>query len=329
MALFSVISPFYNVEQYAKKCIESVLNQTERDFEYILVDDGSKDNIPKMLDEYAFKDSRIKVIHKENGGIVSARKAGAEIASGDYIVIVDGDDWLHEQCLEKLKQVLISDFPELVMFGYFKAYEGNKYEAIHVKSIGELNEGLIDGKNLHENINKNLFAISPTVWAKAFKREIYIKYQMALDNRISMGEDGAVVYPLLCMIKSVYLLNESLYYYYQNPQSMTHHSCKNIPLESVIIRLKHFEQMLPEDLYEKDRQLARYACHAFMNAAISQFKNKKFTLAKKAIKYYISDSVMQHYLKYSPIYASKIEKLSYFALKYHMWWMIKIYSLLI
>lgn len=322
--LFSIISPFYNVEQYTRKCIESVLAQTEKDFEYILVDDGSRDRVPEILDEYAAKDSRIKVIHKKNGGIVSARKAGAEVALGEYIVIVDGDDWLHEQCLEKLKQVIMTDSPELILHGYYRADEDGHTKAVHIKPAEE-HFGLVKKKEIKESTEQNLFAFPPTVWAKAFKRERYVKFQMALDNRIAMGDDGAVVYPLVCATNSIYFLDECLYYYRQNPTSMTHH--RNISLESVIIRLNHFEKMLPTDLNEKDRQLSKYACHAFINAAISQFQNKEYTVARKEIRAYLSDPTMRHYLKYKPVYASRLEKLSYFVLKYRLLLSIKIYSI--
>ena len=91
---FSVIVPIYNVEKYLGECIESLINQTFKNIEIILIDDGSPDNSPKICDEYAEKDNRIKVIHKENGGVTSARKVGANAATGDYIVCVDADgDW--------------------------------------------------------------------------------------------------------------------------------------------------------------------------------------------------------------------------------------------
>ena len=93
MAFFSIIVPIYNVELYLVDCLNSILDQTYKTFEVILVDDGSTDNCASICDEYALKDDRIKVIHKENGGLVSARKAGVNIASGDYALCVDSDDW--------------------------------------------------------------------------------------------------------------------------------------------------------------------------------------------------------------------------------------------
>ena len=90
----SIIVPVYNVEQYLDKCIKSILNQTFKDFELILVDDGSIDNSGEICDEYAKKDSRVKVIHKKNGGLAAARNTGLIIARGDYVGFVDSDDWI-------------------------------------------------------------------------------------------------------------------------------------------------------------------------------------------------------------------------------------------
>ncbi|OUQ56652.1 hypothetical protein B5E58_10530, partial [Tyzzerella sp. An114] len=90
----SVIVPIYNVEKYLNRCVDSIINQTYKNLEIILVDDGSPDNCGKICDEYAKKDNRIKVVHKENGGVSSARNVGLNIATGDYIGFVDGDDWI-------------------------------------------------------------------------------------------------------------------------------------------------------------------------------------------------------------------------------------------
>ena len=99
--LISVIIPVYNVKEYLKRCIDSVLIQTYKNMEIILVDDGSPDKCPQICDEWAKKDERIIVVHKENGGLVSARKMGISVATGEYIGYVDGDDWIESEYLEK------------------------------------------------------------------------------------------------------------------------------------------------------------------------------------------------------------------------------------
>lgn len=104
--LISVIVPVYKVEKYIKKCIESIINQTYENLEIILVDDGSPDNCGKICDEYAKKDKRIKVIHKENGGVSSARNLGLEKSNGQYITFIDSDDWIEEEYCEILLTTL-------------------------------------------------------------------------------------------------------------------------------------------------------------------------------------------------------------------------------
>ena len=106
----SVIVPVYKVEKYLDKCVESIVNQTYKNLEIILVDDGSPDNCPAMCDEWAEKDERIRVIHKENGGLADARNAGMDIATGDYIGFVDSDDWIEPNMYEVLlKNALCMD----------------------------------------------------------------------------------------------------------------------------------------------------------------------------------------------------------------------------
>ena len=100
--MLSIIVPIYKIEEFLRQCVESILAQSFQDFELILVDDGSPDSCPEICEQYAEKDSRIKVIHKLNGGLVSARKAGLKAASGEYIGYVDGDDWIEPDFYEKL-----------------------------------------------------------------------------------------------------------------------------------------------------------------------------------------------------------------------------------
>ena len=121
--LITIIVPIYNVEKYLRECIESICRQTYRNIEIILINDGSNDNSAKICDEYKEKDSRIKVIHKENGGVSSARNKGLEIAKGAYITFVDGDDYIDEKYCEKLLKNLKENNVECVLCGFNRIYE--------------------------------------------------------------------------------------------------------------------------------------------------------------------------------------------------------------
>lgn len=112
----SVIVPIYNVEKYIEKCINSIINQTYKDLEIILVDDGSTDSSGKICDEYAKKDKRIKVIHKKNGGVSSSRNIALTIANGDYITWIDSDDWIEKDTYSKLADIILKNKADIIQF---------------------------------------------------------------------------------------------------------------------------------------------------------------------------------------------------------------------
>ena len=116
--MISVIVPVYNVEKYLDDCIESIVSQSYTNFELILVDDGSPDNCPKKCDGWAKKDKRIKVIHKENGGVSSARNAGIDAASGEFIMFIDSDDTIRQGCFERSVEMITKHDADIYFFGY-------------------------------------------------------------------------------------------------------------------------------------------------------------------------------------------------------------------
>ena len=126
--MVSIIVPIYNVEQYISKCIESILAQTYRDFELILVDDGSPDNCGKICDEYAKQDSRVHVIHQENKGVSAARNAGISLAKGEYIMLVDSDDFITENMLEKMHDCIAESGSDIVICGMNTFLDGEETE---------------------------------------------------------------------------------------------------------------------------------------------------------------------------------------------------------
>ena len=324
--LFSIIVPFYKVEKYARSCIESILHQTESDFELILVDDGSPDSVPLILDKYAEKDSRIKVIHKKNGGLVNARKVGTQIANGKYVVVVDGDDWLKENYLSTFKVIIDKYAPDMICCGYYQVNEICK----KMKKIISfpLNLNFVTNKDL-EKIKENIFAFAPNVWGKVFRRELYYKYLMTLDERIIMGEDGMVVFPLLTECNSIYFIDDALYYYRYNPTSLTHTKDKNIDFSSVLFRLEHLDKMLPIDLYKRENQLSKYACHSLINAVFSQYNRLSFREVNRQLDLVLSQLKEKGFLEYKPIYATKKEKIAYFILTRRCFLLMKIISILI
>lgn len=221
--MISIIVPIYNIENYLLQCIESIMKQTYTDLEILLVDDGSKDSCSKICDKYKERDSRIKVIHKENGGLVSARKAGLVEAQGEYVAYVDGDDWIEANMFMELFNILDRYQVDIVMCGHIED-TGN----ISKKVLCGLEEGYYDKRQLIETVYPSMIVgdaffdwnVSAGVWGKLFKKESIMCYQMAVDERICMGEDAACTYPALLNAHSIYVMSKCLYHYRQTTGSM-------------------------------------------------------------------------------------------------------------
>jgi glycosyltransferase involved in cell wall biosynthesis len=218
----SVIVPIYRIEKYLPQCIDSLLEQSFLNFELILVDDGSPDNCPKICDDYAKKDARIKVVHKENGGLLSARKAGLKAATGKYISYVDGDDWVDKFYLDTLFKLAEANDSDLVVTGHFREFNG-KIETIKPKTAGIYNEEDIKTSILPNAIYNGRFCehdVSPYVWNKLFKRALLSKILYNVPNEIIMGEDAAITYPYLAASKRLTVSRIPLYYYRQRHDSI-------------------------------------------------------------------------------------------------------------
>ena len=227
---FSIIVPIYNVGIYLEECIQSVLSQTYNNFELILVNDGSTDESLDICKKYQKLSSRIIIIDKKNGGLVSARKAGAIRADGDYIINLDGDDfWVDNEFLYKLNQFLEKD-PKIDMICTgFHEYRLNQMP-IYVKN--EVSVGVYENDELVRIVGKYLYdyekrgisnnIIIPSIWSKIVRKDIYRECQLMVDDRITKGEDVYITFLLLVTIKKMLITDLSSYAYRQNENSMMH-----------------------------------------------------------------------------------------------------------
>lgn len=220
--LISVIVPVYNTERYTGICIESLINQKYKNLEIILVNDGSTDRCSEICDLYASKDSRIKVIHKPNGGLVSGRKAGIKAAAGDYIGYVDGDDWVGEGYFDSAARLISAEDPEVIISGWTRVFFDQR-----VSMRNNFIPGCYSGEALNklksEMISKGKFykhGISTYVWNKVFKRSIVYDCQMNVDERLMIGEDACVSYASVLKSKKVYINDNYDYHYRQHEDSM-------------------------------------------------------------------------------------------------------------
>jgi glycosyltransferase involved in cell wall biosynthesis len=218
----SIIVPAYKVERFLATCIDSLINQTYRQIEIILVDDGSPDTSGEICDQYAKQDKRILVIHQPNMGLVNARKAGLKIAKGEYVAYVDGDDFIELNYCELLIQEVIENDADVVIGGYIRNYHGRTFFLNN-----KLPAGRYQGANLksvwREMIfNGNFFAhgISTYSWGKLFKRDLLLSIQMSIPADITIGEDAACVYPLISKANSIVISPTAGYHYIQHQSSM-------------------------------------------------------------------------------------------------------------
>ncbi len=326
--LFSIIVPIYNVETYLVQCIESILAQTYQNYELILVDDGSPDNCPKICDDYQSQSNKIKVIHKKNGGLVSARQEGALVAKGDYIICVDSDDWITPNYLAIANEILQKYNPDIICFGYYKNTENGTEEVIPLKNIG-----LYDKNKIREKIfpilfeNKYAISFPASIWAKVFKKELYNKFQLQVDKQITMGEDAAVVRPYIYNCSSLYISGECVYHYRYNPTSITkgrkpsNWSGPRLIGENFINSINLENQDLKEQLY-------RVIVHSVFNVAVSQFNRKeKYNIIAQDInrnlKYELYDEAISNcYFK------SFKGKLALYSLKYRLIILMKLYNMI-
>lgn len=216
----SIIVPIYKVERYLDQCISSILGQTFQDFELILVDDGSPDHCPVICDEYAQRDKRIVVVHKQNGGLVSAWKAGVEIAKGEYIAFIDGDDFVEFTYLETLLDNMSDDIDVVCMHckryyddGRAENYKINKLPAGEYNILDLKDRLIIDNGDYHK-------LIANCRWAKLFKQEAVKKNSNYCSDNVIFGEDQQLVLGVLYDSKKVKLIEEYQYYYRFNQSSI-------------------------------------------------------------------------------------------------------------
>lgn len=220
--LVSVIVPIYGVEAYLEKCIKSILKQSFANFELILVDDGSPDNCPIICDNMAAKDQRVVVMHKKNGGLLSARKAGLEIAKGNYISFVDGDDWVDPFYLDTMVGYAIANKADLVVTGHFREFDG-KIETVKPTNAGIYSRIDIEKDILPKAIYSGDFCehgVSTYVWNKLFDKTLLRQILPHVPNDIVMGEDAAITYSYLAVTQKMVISKIPLYYYRQRHDSI-------------------------------------------------------------------------------------------------------------
>lgn len=224
--LISVIVPIYNVEKYLDQCIESIVNQTYRNLEIILVDDGSPDNCPEKCEKWAQKDPRIKVIHKDNAGLGFARNSGLDIAQGRYVVFIDSDDFVDVRMIETLYQQI--DDGDVIYCGLNRFHPDGTTEAVESLYFGETFEqpDIVDKillrmlGNIPEKDDGKVFYMS--VWHALYSNDLIQENHIRFPSeREFMCEDIAFHVKFLCCAAKAKCIPDNLYYYRYNPNSLS------------------------------------------------------------------------------------------------------------
>jgi len=264
----SVVIPVYNTEKYLKRCVDSIINQTFRDLEIILVDDGSKDNSGKMCDEYQTLDSRIRVIHKQNQGLGFARNSGLEIASGEFVSFIDSDDYVVINMYEKSYRIIKQENADTCIFGYHRIVE----EKIVQTRIGSL-QGTFSDDDVFTKIFLNLLGSEPSnredfliLWQSScfclYSMDIIRRYNIFFPSeREFISEDVLFNTDYFLKSQCVTILNEPFYFYCLNGESLTTAYRENRFSRGVTFYIEHIKRLglkLPDE--------------------------KKFTLAKERVQ---------------------------------------------
>ena len=255
----SVILTIYKVEKYLDECLESVVNQTYKNLEIILVDDGSPDNCPKLCDEWAKKDDRIKVIHKKNGGVASARNVGIRAATGKYLSFIDSDDYvernLYEIAIEKLKE----NNAQIFVFGRSYLY-GDKIE-----KNNNANEELV--MNTEEALDKmNMFQyydVAP--WDKVYETKLFDGIEFPLGK---LCEDWYIIYKIIAKAEKVVYNSMPLYVYRQRANSITHSNHVEINREPI-----NASKEVLEFIREKYPNIEKNALSKYVVSCIGVYNN--------------------------------------------------------
>jgi hypothetical protein len=219
-SLVSVIIPVYNTEAYVKRCLDSITSQTYKNLEIIVVDDGSLDQSGKICEECASQDRRIKLIHKVNEGSGYARNAGIDIANGEYILLADSDDYLIDNCIERLVNVAQQESADLVQCTFVQGSEENYRQRPSIKRI-----------SVYDNVSAfRTRKTRVTCWGKLYKREVIGDMRCP---KVTAFEDEFFTYKFIYNAPKIVLLDEAYYYYFMSPVSIMRGKKKKQPLQFI------------------------------------------------------------------------------------------------
>lgn len=281
MEKISVLIPAYNSEKFIAECITSAINQSYPNIEIIIVDDGSTDNTFSICDNYAKSDNRLKIIRKNNGGVVSARIEATKYADGDFVLCLDSDDFIDRTMIEQMLELANQSNADVVCTGYIK--EKPNESAIR---RNYLDSGIYKNKALEAALSMLIYAgefyrpgIMPFVCGKLIKTDLYKKYQKSVPVEINRGEDVAVMFPLLLNSKCIVIDNEFKPYHYRKNSKSICHSMDNEHFEKLQILYNYLDGKIEDE--NNIKQLNYYKLFGIV-CGIDMILNSSSSLEKDA-----------------------------------------------
>jgi len=243
--LISIIIPVYNAEKYLIRCIESILNQTYKNFELILVDDGSSDHSLSICNEFKMKDERLKVLHISNSGSAVARNKGLEIMTGEYLIFVDADDWIEKDAIQKTLDSIRSSKDDIIFFSVFSTEKNNTY---HVGKIPKFNKDKILKCILSGDTSEysDMGYYIDSIWAKIYRRSFIEENSIRFPDKLIRSQDTVFSLYTTELAKSISFNDYRFYHYEKNEDSI----CNKYSNKSV--------RIIPELLRENDKFIEKY-----------------------------------------------------------------------
>ncbi|WP_408072102.1 glycosyltransferase family 2 protein [Butyrivibrio sp. JL13D10] len=316
--IVSVIIPVYNIREYVGDCIKSALNQTYKDIEIILVDDGATDGSGAICDEYAKEDPRVKVIHKENGGLMSAWSTGVKEAEGRYALFIDGDDWIDERMVEELLKYASPDrdFKEIVSSNYIIEKKNEKRKEAHGAA-----PGVYEGEKLAELRTRLLGEERrPVIMSRCMK---LISRQLILDNlryleySIRMAEDVNIMLPCLLDADRLTILEDCYFYHYRTIGDSMSHGFNRKLLDNIKLDYDTFlgimqDKAVANGKEQMDREYVRLLFVVMKNALRASDEN-----VVKLVKDIFGQGDIAELVKTTPVSVSeKSNQLIYYGMKH-------------
>lgn len=328
---FSVVLPIYNVEKYLNRCIDSVVNQTYKNLEIILVDDGSPDCCPELCDHWAEVDNRIKVIHKKNAGLGEARNSGLNIATGDYIGFFDSDDYIDKKLFEEVYNVIVSEKPDLVEFGHCDVDQNGNVGNIFIPKTASVK---FENEEVMSKFLPELICTDPktgrasdllmSAWSCLYRRKLLESCDFHfVSERKYISEDVYSLMELMPNVHKVSIVKKAYYFYCENGQSLTH-VYRPDRFDKLLIFQQQLEQLCSSSVYNDE---VRYRIKrpfldnllACMKSEVSCMKEVGIGRIYHSISRMCEDKLVQEIVRTVPeISFSKARRMIHFCIKRRM-----------